>query len=161
MGQQLVNAIVLGSVLTLFTLGLSLAWGTLDVLNLAHGAIFVLAGYLAYDLTKSTSLPFVPVLLLSMIGSGLAAVAMELVAFRWIRSRFVVKRQAELSMLVASIGGSIVINQFVANQTDNQGFSPGPRLFNVTSHEILGLRITNIQILIVVCAVVIAIALDA
>jgi branched-chain amino acid transport system permease protein len=160
MGQQLVNAIVLGSVLTLFTLGLSLAWGTLDVLNLAHGAIFVFAGYLAYELTKGTSLSFVPVLLISLIGAGALAVALELVAFRWIRSRFTVKRQAELSMLVASIGGSIIINQFVANQTDNSGFAPAERLFHVTSHEFLGLRITNIQILIVVLAVVIAIGLD-
>jgi branched-chain amino acid transport system permease protein len=158
--QQLVNAVVLGSVLTLFTLGLSLAWGTLDVLNLAHGALFVFAGYLAYELTKSTSLPFVPVLLLSMAGAGTAAVVMELVAFRWIRSRFTVKRQAELSMLVASIGASIVLNQFVANKTDNQGFTPGDRLFHVHGYDVLGLKITNIQILIVVLAIVIAIALD-
>jgi branched-chain amino acid transport system permease protein len=158
--QQLLNAVVLGSVLTLFTLGLSLAWGTLDVLNLAHGALFVFAGYLAYELTKSTSMSFVPIVLLSMAGAGTAAVVMELVAFRWIRTRFTVKRQAELSMLVASIGASIVLNQYVANKTDNQGFTPGDRLFSVHGYDVLGLKITNIQILIVVLAILIAIALD-
>jgi branched-chain amino acid transport system permease protein len=160
MAQQLVNAIVLGSVLTLFSLGLSLAWGTLDVLNLAHGALFVFAGYLAYELTKSTSLPFVPILVIAMAGAGAAAVVMELVTFRWIRSRFTVKRQAELSMLVASIGASIIVNQFVANRTGNQGFSPGERLFAVHRYDVIGLKITNIQILIVVATVLIAIALD-
>jgi len=49
--EQLINALVFGSVLTLFSLGLSLAWGTLGVLNLAHGSLFVFAGYLAYVLT--------------------------------------------------------------------------------------------------------------
>lgn len=160
MAQQLVNAIVLGSVLTLFALGLSLAWGTLDVLNLAHGALFVFAGYLAYELTKSTSLSFVPILVIAMAGSGIAAVAMELVAFRRIRTSFPNKRQAELSMLVASIGASILLNQYVANKTDNQGFSPADRLFTVHGYDVLGLKITNIQILIVVVAIAVAVALD-
>ena len=76
--QQLINALVFGSVLTLFSLGLSLAWGTLDVLNLAHGSLFVFAGFLTYELTTHTSIPFVLVLLISMIGAGLVSAAMEL-----------------------------------------------------------------------------------
>jgi branched-chain amino acid transport system permease protein len=158
--QHLANAIVLGSVLTLFSLGLSLAWGTLDVLNLAHGAVFVFAGYIAYALAKEGDLPFVLLLAISMAGAGAAAVAMELVAFRRIRSRFTAKRQAELSMLVASIGASIILNEFVANQTDNQVFSPGAAAFAVHAYDLGPVRVTNIQIIIVVAAVLVAVALD-
>lgn len=159
MVQQLVNAIVLGSVLTLFSLGLSLAWGTLDVLNLAHGAIFVFGGYLAYELSKKTSLPFIVLLLICMAGAGLVAVALELIAFRRIRSHFTVKRQAELSMLVASIGGSIIVNQFIQNRTGSQAFAPQHAL-TVHAYDIGSIRVTNIQIIIVAVALVIALALD-
>jgi branched-chain amino acid transport system permease protein len=158
--QQLVNAIVLGSVLTLFSLGLSLAWGTLDVLNLAHGALFVFAGYLAYELAKGDSLPFVVLLVVSMAGSGALAVAMELLSFRRIRSHFTVKRQAELSMLVASIGASIIINEFISNQTGNQAFSPGAEAFTVEAWSIGSVRITNIQVIIVVVTILVALGLD-
>lgn len=160
MAQQLVNALVLGSVLTLFSLGLSLAWGTLDVLNLAHGALFVFAGYLAYELAKSGDLPFIVLLAIAMAGSGAAAVAMELIAFRRIRSHFTVKRQAELSMLVASIGASIILNEFISNKTGDQAFSPGADAFNVEAFTIGSVRITNIQLIIVVVAIVVAVALD-
>ncbi len=160
MAQQLVNAIVLGSVLTLFALGLSLAWGTLDVLNLAHGALFVFAGYLTFELAKSGDLPFLVILVVSMAGAGAAAVVLELIAFRRIRSRFTVKRQAELSMLVASIGASIILNEFISNQTGDQAFSPGPNAFGVEAFSVGSIRITNIQVIIVVVAIVVAVALE-
>jgi hypothetical protein len=70
---QLINALVLGSILLLFSLGLSLAWGTLDVLNLAHGALFIFGGYLGYRVGQSAALPFAVVILISMVGAGLAA----------------------------------------------------------------------------------------
>lgn len=158
--QQLINALVYGSVLTLFSLGLSLAWGTLDVLNLAHGSLFVLAGFLTYELTTHTSIPFVLVLLISMIGAGVVSAAMELVAFRHIRNRFRIKRQAELSFLVASIGASTILDTIVSNKSNNTPFAPAPGSFHVHSYQIASARITNIQIIIVVVAVIVAVAMD-
>jgi branched-chain amino acid transport system permease protein len=158
--QQLINAIVYGSVLTLFALGLSLAWGTLDVLNLAHGAVFVFAGFLTYELAKHGTFSFVPTLILAMIGAGLVTLALELVAFRHIRTRFVSRRQAELSMLVASIGAATIINQVVSNETNNTSFGPASTLYQVHEHHIGHAGITNIQIIIIVVAVVAAILLD-
>ncbi len=159
--QQLINAIVFGSVLTLFALGLSLAWGTLDVLNLAHGAVFIFAGYLTYELTRQGALSFVPALIVSMVGAGAATVALEVLAFRFIRTRFANKRQAELSMLVASIGGAIIIDQVVSNETGATTFGPPSSIFKVREYHLTGSAgITNIQILIVVVAVLAAVGLD-
>lgn len=158
--QQLINALVYGSVLTLFSLGLSLAWGTLDVLNLAHGSLFVFAGFLTYELTTHTSMPFVLVLLISMIGAGLASAAMELAAFRHIRNRFRIKRQAELSFLVASIGASTILDTIVSNKSNNTPFGPAAGSFHVHSYTLGSARITNIQIIIVVVAVIVAVAMD-
>jgi branched-chain amino acid transport system permease protein len=152
MAQQLFNAIILGSILLLFSLGLSLAWGTLDVLNLAHGSLFVFGGYLGYRLGTISGLSFVPVLLLVMVGSGIAAAIMEVVAFGPIRRRVANKRQAELSVLVASLGASIVLNQVISNATGNAIFAPSNRLFAVHLYHLWGVRITNLEILILVLA---------
>lgn len=159
MVQQLFNAVVLGSILLMFSLGLSLAWGTLDVLNLGHGALFVLGGYLGHELGRVSALSFVPVLLLSMLGCGVAAAVMEVVAFGQIRSRTANKRQAELSILVASLGASIVVNQIVSNRTQNLAFSPAGRLLQIHTYDVAGLRVTNIAIVIILLAGAIAAAL--
>lgn len=159
MAQQLLNALVLGSILLLFSLGLSLAWGTLDVLNLSHGAIFILGGYLGYAISKNHDLPFVVTLLIAMVGSGLAAAFLELIAFGEIRRRITNKKQAELSVLVASLGASIAFNQIIANRTQNLSFSPSPRLFTVHSYHMLGIQITNIEIIILAVTLVVGSAL--
>src|SRR5260370_1407251 len=47
MAQQLVNGLFLGSVYALFALGYTLIFGILDILNLAHAAIFMLGAFAA------------------------------------------------------------------------------------------------------------------
>src|ERR1700722_10734281 len=54
--SQLFNGLTLGSLLALISAGLTIIYGTLGVLNLAHGALFMLggyAGYVAYEETNS------------------------------------------------------------------------------------------------------------
>ena len=54
--SQLINGLALGALLALISSGLTIIYGTLGVLNLAHGAMFMLggyAGYVAYQLTGS------------------------------------------------------------------------------------------------------------
>ena len=47
LAQQLVNALSLGGVYALFALGFTLIFGVLNVVNLAHGAMFMLGAYTA------------------------------------------------------------------------------------------------------------------
>ena len=52
------NGLVLGALLALISSGLTIIYGTLGVLNLAHGAMFMLggyAGYVAYQATRARS----------------------------------------------------------------------------------------------------------
>src|SRR5471032_2464021 len=54
--SQMFNGLVLGALLALISSGLTIIYGTLGVLNLAHGAMFMLggyAGYVAFDATGS------------------------------------------------------------------------------------------------------------
>lgn len=57
--SQLFNGLVLGALLALISSGLTIIYGTLGLLNLAHGAMFMLggyAGYVAYHATSSFAL---------------------------------------------------------------------------------------------------------
>jgi branched-chain amino acid transport system permease protein len=54
--SQCFNGLVLGALLALISSGLTIIYGTLGVLNLAHGAMFMLGGYagwVAYSYTES------------------------------------------------------------------------------------------------------------
>lgn len=156
--QQLLNAIVLGSVFLLFSFGLSLAWGTLDVLNLSHGALFVLGAYAAYKLSLSTSLPLIPITLLSIVGVGIVAALLEAVAFGRIRARIRNKRQAELGVLVASLGGATIIGQLIAIATKSQIFTQ--TLVSPSQYHLGSLQFSNVDVAIVVITIVVAVVLQ-
>src|SRR3569623_3016503 len=54
--SQLFNGLALGALLALISSGLTIIYGTLGVLNLAHGAMFMIGGYagfVAYQYTES------------------------------------------------------------------------------------------------------------
>jgi branched-chain amino acid transport system permease protein len=54
--SQMFNGLVLGALLALISSGLTIIYGTLGVLNLAHGAMYMVggyAGYVAYEYTGS------------------------------------------------------------------------------------------------------------
>ncbi len=47
-GQQIINGLLLGGVLTLVALGFSLVWGIMNIINLAHGSFVMLGAYMTF-----------------------------------------------------------------------------------------------------------------
>jgi branched-chain amino acid transport system permease protein len=84
--SQLFNGLVLGALLALISSGLTVIYGTLGVLNLAHGAMFMLGGYagwLAYTYTGS----FVIAVIAGSLFVMIVGVAMERVMIRHFYAR--------------------------------------------------------------------------
>ena len=52
--SQVFNGLALGALLALISSGLTIIYGTLGVLNLAHGAMFMLGGYAGYCRLRAT-----------------------------------------------------------------------------------------------------------
>src|ERR1700751_5854211 len=52
--SQLFNGLASGALLALIASGLTIIYGTLGVLNLAHGAMFMLGGYAGYVAFEAT-----------------------------------------------------------------------------------------------------------
>jgi len=85
-GSQLFNGLALGALLALIASGLTIIYGTLGVLNLAHGAMFMLGGYagwLAYSYTES----FIVAVAAGALFVMLVGVAAERVIIRHFYSR--------------------------------------------------------------------------
>ena len=84
--SQCFNGLVLGALLALISSGLTIIYGTLGVLNLAHGAMFMLGGYagwLAYSYTNS----FIIAVLAGSLFVMVVGVLMERVIIRRFYSR--------------------------------------------------------------------------
>ena len=84
--SQLFNGLAQGALLALISSGLTIIYGTLGVLNLAHGAMFMLggyAGYMAYEATGS----FVVAVIAGTLFVGVVGVVMERVIIRHFYSR--------------------------------------------------------------------------
>ncbi|MCM3920509.1 branched-chain amino acid ABC transporter permease [Frankia sp. AiPs1] len=157
MTQQLVNAIALGSIYTLFSLGLTLSWGILNVLNLAHGAIFTAGTMFAFLLTEhAAGLPFAVVLAAALVGSALLAVLMEAVAFAPIRARSGNALDAEMRTLIASVAVASIIVTVVGIQSDHQPYALPQSLLERHRYDVLGVHVSNVQILVLVAAIVLS-----
>jgi len=84
--SQVFNGVVLGALLALIASGLTIIYGTLGVLNLAHGAMFMLGGYagwVAYSYTGS----FIVAVIAGSLFVMLVGVVMERVVIRHFYSR--------------------------------------------------------------------------
>ncbi len=84
--SQMFNGLVLGALLALISSGLTIIYGTLGVLNLAHGAMFMLggyAGYMAFTYTGS----FIVALIAGALFVLVVGVVMEQVIIRHFYTR--------------------------------------------------------------------------
>jgi branched-subunit amino acid ABC-type transport system permease component len=84
--SSILNGVALGMLVFILAVGLSLIFGLLDILNLAHGSLYLLGTYFGYSLVELHGVPFIPAALLAIpfgivLGFGLAA------ALRPIRGR--------------------------------------------------------------------------
>jgi branched-chain amino acid transport system permease protein len=84
--SQLFNGLALGALLALISSGLTIIYGTLGVLNLAHGAMFMLGGYAGFAAYQATG-SFLVALAAGTLFVGIVGLVMERVIIRHFYSR--------------------------------------------------------------------------
>ncbi len=105
--QSALAGALTGGLYALMAIGLSLGWGMLKVINLAHFGMILLGGYLTYTLVTSTGLdPLLTVVITAPILFVVGA------ALQWLFQRFDV---SELSSLLVSFGILIIVIQLISN----------------------------------------------
>ncbi|HZW54837.1 MAG TPA: branched-chain amino acid ABC transporter permease [Nitrososphaerales archaeon] len=77
LGQLALNGVVLGLVYGLVGLGLSLVLGVMGVLNIAHGALYVIGGYFAFIVSAELDLSPILGVLVAVLGTFLVGVIID------------------------------------------------------------------------------------
>ena len=103
--QQLLNALTLGSVYALFALGFTLVFGVLAVINLSHGALFMVGSYTALALVTRYSLPLWLAMLGAMLVCGVLGLLIDMLVLKPLRLR----HAPHLIPMIATIGVSIML----------------------------------------------------
>src|SRR4030081_1511167 len=84
--EQCLNGVQLGMLLFLLAAGLTLLFGIMDLVNLAHGSLYMLGAYFAATLAAVTG-SFVVAGILAVAGSLVVGMVLEVVAIRRLYSR--------------------------------------------------------------------------
>jgi branched-chain amino acid transport system permease protein len=149
--QQLVNGLTVGSLYALMALGLTMVYGVLRVLHIAHAAVFTLGAYgglWAFALTGS----FWLALLAAMAVAVAAGLAME----RWVYWPLLAK--PTVATLIASIGVFVALEEVYRLVA-----GPEPHAFTVPLRvpdvRLAGVLVTAPQVLVIGVSVALLAAL--
>ncbi len=105
LGQALVSGLLAGGLYGLLALGLSLSWGLLRLVNLAHFALALLGAYLTYQLGHALHLP--PWIAAAVIVPVFFAVGVGLhVVFAWFRV-------SEFTSLLVTFGLTVILEAVI------------------------------------------------
>jgi branched-chain amino acid transport system permease protein len=161
--QQLVNGLTIGSVYALIALGYTMVYGVLQLINFAHGDLFMLGAMVgvflltAMAFTSPVSLGImlmilVLVFLAAMSFSAALGVAIERVAYKPLRNA------GRLAPLISALGVSV----FLENGTMN-AVGPRPRFFPdlvpTRMISVFGLSFSNTQLIILIVAALLMVSL--
>ena len=156
-GQLLLAALVTGFLYALVALGLNLIYGTMRLLNIAHGELVMLGAYVAYWLfTLAGISPLVSMVVAAAMGAGLGWLAYKGIFRGAILSTSVLER-LEANSLLLFFGISIVL-QNVASllfKADLRGYRYLDTVVEFGGLAITGNRLLVFGVSLVVCVVVV------
>src|ERR671913_2046706 len=84
--EQCLNGLQFGMLLFLLAAGLTLVFGIMDLVNLAHGSLYMLGAYFAATFTALTG-SFLGGIVLALIATLLVGMAVEMIAMRRLYGR--------------------------------------------------------------------------
>jgi branched-chain amino acid transport system permease protein len=155
--QQLINALSLGSVYALFALGFTLVFGVLGVINLSHGAVFMLGSYAALLVVEKFALPLWLGMLAAMLLTGVIGLVIDFLVLRPLRAR----NAPHLTPMIATIGVAILLTNLVQGVfgAENKRFPVGT--IPEQSYTWGNLHVTAVQVGIVIISFLLMVVLLA
>jgi branched-chain amino acid transport system permease protein len=107
--QAIYGGLLSGSVYGLMALGLTLIWGSLRMLNLAHGSLYLVGGYVIWTVLNQLKLPVLPAFVIGVLGAALVGFLIQVLLLNPILG----KPGWDNASLIATVGASIIIESAV------------------------------------------------
>ena len=150
---QGLNGLQLGVLLFLVAAGLTLVFGVMDFVNMAHGVQYMLGAYLAVSAAQFTG----------SFGLGLLAAAAGTLIFGLVLDRLVFRHlygRGHLDQVLATFGIILFANEAVRMAWGNEPLSlPVPDMLAGSVVLMDGLRYPLYRLLILACGVILGVAL--
>ena len=151
--EQCINGLQLGLLLFLLAAGLTLIFGIMDLVNLAHGSLYMIGAYFAATFAALTG-SFVLGAILALAATLLVGMAVEVIALRRLYGR------DHLDHVLGTFGLILFFNELVRLIWGPAGMSlPLPAWLNSSVELLPGLHYPSYRIAIIVTALTVALLL--
>ncbi len=164
--QQVVNGITLGSVYALIALGYSMVYGILQLLNFAHGDVYMVGAFIGWGVfqmlssEKVLALPaglcILLMLVAAMLGCGLLGVVIEWFAYRPLRDA------PRIAPLISALGVSFFLQNAVllTMSARYRVYHTAMLIPSTWSFSAFGATISATRILVIIVAVALMVGLQ-
>lgn len=152
----LISGLTVGALYAIASIGLSLVWGALGVLNMAHGALLTLGGYVAYAAITGLGLPTGIGVLASVLAGAVAGGLIYLLVVRNVLRQGMADFEA--NVMIATVGIAIALENGILLVFGGQ---PLKQPVTVDGSMTLGPLVLPWQSLIIMVAAVAAMAVIA
>ncbi|MBT2661114.1 branched-chain amino acid ABC transporter permease [Bacillus sp. ISL-45] len=150
--QQLFNGLTIGSVYALVALGLTLVYGILHIPNFAHGALYMMGGYITLMMMVQYGLHYWLAILVSVIVVGLIGVLMERLVF------YPLRHAPPIHDKIAAIGILLFLEAF-AQYVWGADYQTMPTPYGQVI-QLFGLTFTMQRLLIIIAAIAVMVLLN-
>jgi branched-chain amino acid transport system permease protein len=162
--QQFINGLTIGSVYALIALGYTMVYGVLEMINFAHGDVYMVGSFLGLFVLAlmgpsstlvggGVAVVLAAALLGAMAGCALLGIGIERIAYRPVRGT------SRLGPLIAALGVSLFLQNaaMLIVGTRPQAF---PGLVEKQLYHVAGAVFTNLQIMILAASLGLMLVLD-
>lgn len=115
--QIIASGLTLGAMYAVSTIGLSLVYGSLNMLNMAHGALLALGGYVCLYVMSTLGLPAIAGLVAAIVVCGLVG----LLVYATTAAPMLGGNEFETRVFIATIGFGAILENLIL-----RGFGPQP-----------------------------------
>ena len=153
--QQLINGLSIGSIYALIALGYTMVYGIIQLINFAHGDVYMVGAFVGYFSMTTFHLGFVEALVMAMAACTILGVVIERVAYRPLRN------SPRIAVLITAIGVSMILEYgmmyFVGAGVRSYPPLPG---FMSGSFSVGGVKIKNMQLVIIGISILLMVILQ-
>jgi branched-chain amino acid transport system permease protein len=150
--QQLINGMMLGSTYSLIAMGFTLVLGLLEMLNIAHGDVFMFGAFLGLTFAM-LGVPLFLSIILAMVGAGIIGIIIERFCFRPLRKAHF------LGPLLSTIAFGILL-QNLATQLWGSEPMRYPQTTEVAQFHLGPILVSSIHIVILATSLILMVAID-
>jgi branched-chain amino acid transport system permease protein len=162
----LIAGIVYGALYAIVALGYTMVYGIIELINFAHGDVFIFGVFVStavmtrfinqnalYIDTWTSIYTIALAMLFSAVLCGILGMTIERVAYRPLRNA------PRLAPLITAIGISLILENGMSLYWGGQNYTY-PRVVSISTYSVLGTTITNIDVMVVLVALGLMVALD-